>query len=117
MANCTCRHSEGAHKARAPRTCNLCSCQEFQDVALQPAAPEPLSPAAEKALAILSKNPAFQGLTPEHLHEMAKRGRRRLFMAGVDIINEGDPSDCIYVLAKGQVDIVRSAHTTSPMHL
>src|SRR5436305_1316592 len=93
VATCTCRHSVGAHKNGVGH-CTFCSCEKFHDKSEAPKPKsEPLSDRAVKALSILSANPGFKHVPEEHLTEMARFGRRRLFLANAVLMEQGEPSD------------------------
>src|SRR5579884_3152908 len=108
VETCVCRHSRTAHSLGKSHGCSFCSCTGFRDPsAVQPAPPEPLSEQTEKALAILGEHPEFRNVPRAHLNEIARWGKRRLFLAAQEIMLQGDPSDSLHILVKGSVKVER----------
>ncbi|HEU0169572.1 MAG TPA: cyclic nucleotide-binding domain-containing protein [Chloroflexota bacterium] len=105
---CVCRHSRTAHTLGKGHGCSFCSCPAFRDPSeTPPPPPEPLSEQAEKALAILADHAEFRNVAKTHLDEIARWGKRRLFLAGQDVMLQGDPSDSLHILVKGAVKVER----------
>src|SRR5581483_7089019 len=106
---CVCRHSIKAHSIGMAMACSFCSCKAFRDPSeLPPPPPQPLSERAEKALDILAHNPAFKHVAPSHLTEIARHGQRRLFLENAVLMEQGEPSDSIHIVVKGQVKVERT---------
>ena len=59
-------------------------------------------------LAALARTPVFESLPFEGLSGLAKEGRKRLFVAGSQIVRQGDPSDCMHIIVRGLVRVERS---------
>jgi len=114
---CVCRHSLTAHNVGPEKSCSFCSCAKFRDPADAPATPQPLSEQAEKALDILSKNPAFKHVPAQHLEDLAKLGQRRLYLDGYMLMEQGEPSSSLHVLVKGTVKIEREVPGKAPILL
>jgi CRP/FNR family transcriptional regulator, cyclic AMP receptor protein len=58
-------------------------------------------------LEILSTSPLMHGMGEEELKALLSTTERRLYEAGERIIEEGAPSDCLFILADGAVDVVK----------
>jgi glutaminase len=54
----------------------------------------------------LAEHPICRGLAPEQVEALAKRLAPMRFEAGELILKKGDPADCIYFLAAGEVSVV-----------
>jgi CRP-like cAMP-binding protein len=48
----------------------------------------------------------FAGLAPEQVERIAALGREAKYNAGDTIIHEGDPSDDLYIIGNGMVEVV-----------
>ena len=57
--------------------------------------------------AVLAEIPVFQNFDRAQLYELNGWLQRRDFEAGAVILKEGDPSLGLYVLAKGDVDVIK----------
>lgn len=55
--------------------------------------------------ALLRRIPLFSSLTPEALHTLAARMRRRRLPGGAPIVYRGDPAGALYVILAGQVKV------------
>jgi CRP/FNR family transcriptional regulator, cyclic AMP receptor protein len=66
------------------------------------------------ALHVLAANPAFRGVSPEHLLDISRRGRKRRFLAGTVIMEQGAESDHVHFLLKGSVKIERGVRGQEP---
>lgn len=58
-------------------------------------------------LAILRRNSLLATLPDEVLSELAVRAPEREFAAGTVIFRDGDPGLCMYVIAEGEVEIIK----------
>ncbi|MBV8083944.1 MAG: cyclic nucleotide-binding domain-containing protein [Chloroflexi bacterium] len=119
VETCVCHHSRTAHTIGKGRGCSFCSCVGFRDPSeLPPPPPEPLSEQAERALGILANHVEFSNVPKAHLDEIARWGKRRLFLTGQDIMVQGDPSDSLHILVKGAVKVERELpNTRQPLFL
>jgi CRP-like cAMP-binding protein len=54
----------------------------------------------------LAGHPICRGLGPEQVEALAKRLETLRFEAGELILRKGDPADCMYFLAAGEVSVV-----------
>jgi putative ABC transport system ATP-binding protein len=54
----------------------------------------------------LSRCPAFTGLTPTTLSELAEKMSRELYPAGATIIRQGEEGDKFYLIRRGSVDVI-----------
>jgi CRP-like cAMP-binding protein len=112
--NCLCGHSEAAHQRTPTGACAFCLCAAFspgsspQDEAKGP--PDEI----EAALAKLAGHPAFAPLDPALLDLLAKRGKRRTILRDTILMDKGDPSDRLYLLLRGEVDVSREARGAVP---
>ncbi|MHB8619161.1 MAG: cyclic nucleotide-binding domain-containing protein [Chloroflexota bacterium] len=117
MMYCVCKHSQSAHRGTTG-ACAFCKCEELRDPANLPLPPPaPLSDAALRALEILSNNPAFKTVPIEHLKAMAQFGRRRLFLEHAIVMEQGEPSDVLFILVKGAVSIDKKIGPNQTLHL
>ena len=57
---------------------------------------------------LLLRSPFLQPIPLTALPRLVRRGRKRIFPAGSKLMRQGDPSDCMYVLLTGRVQIERS---------
>jgi CRP/FNR family cyclic AMP-dependent transcriptional regulator len=62
-------------------------------------------------LAVLSGSPLFEMLSNQELEYVADLSRPRRFSAGQMIIEEGELGDSVYVVASGEVEVVRKDAT------
>jgi CRP/FNR family cyclic AMP-dependent transcriptional regulator len=53
----------------------------------------------------LQQSELFSGLTPEQVEQIAALGQEGAYNAGDVIIREGDPSDEIYIICSGMVEV------------
>jgi CRP/FNR family transcriptional regulator, cyclic AMP receptor protein len=108
---CACRHSYTAHVVGSSKGCSFCNCRQFVDTAEEApqAAPKPLSDQAKRALSVLAETAAFQHVSRDRLREIADLGRRRLFLTGTVMMHQGDDSDTLHIMVKGNVKIERQA--------
>src|SRR5262245_448866 len=65
-----------------------------------------LPPNLESAPLQLAEHPICRGLTPEQVEALAKRVEPMRFAAGELILRRGEPADCIYFLAAGEVSVL-----------
>ena len=54
---------------------------------------------------LLRRIELFAGLTPEQVGQIAALGREAVYNAGDVIIHEGDPSDDLYIIRNGMVEV------------
>ena len=71
---------------------------------------------AEK-LEVLRRSPLFEMLSEAELQVLAELSRARTFAAGDVVFREGDAGDALFVLAKGEVEVVASVAGTHPLAL
>lgn len=57
---------------------------------------------------MIEQVPLFSNLSPQAINELETITRRRSFPKGAVVINEGDVSDCLYILASGKAVALRS---------
>ncbi len=55
--------------------------------------------------ALLGRIPLFSSLTPDALHALAGRMRRRRLPGGAPVVYRGDPAGALYVIVSGQVKV------------
>jgi CRP-like cAMP-binding protein len=55
---------------------------------------------------VLRSSPLFEMLSPPELEVLAELSRPRRFAAGEVVLREGDQGDTLYVLARGEVEVV-----------
>lgn len=65
-------------------------------------------------LAVLSSSPLFEMLSNQELEYVAELSRPRRFAAGQVIFEEGELGDSLYVIASGEVEIVRRDASGEP---
>ena len=65
-------------------------------------------------LSVLSGSPLFEMLSNQELEGIADLARARRFAAGQAIIEEGELGDSIYVIASGEVEVLRRDASGSP---
>ena len=53
----------------------------------------------------LQQSELFSGLTPEQVEQIVALGREVIYNAGDDIIHEDDPSDEMYIICHGMVEV------------
>ncbi len=107
---CVCRHSYTAHVVGSSQGCSFCACQEFKDPAdavTEEKAAQPLSEAAEKGVEVMSKNATFKHVAPAHLRELARHGKRRLYLNKAVVMTQGSESTNLHILVKGRVSVDR----------
>jgi len=61
-------------------------------------------------LAILETSPLFVSLHPEELDMLAELSQERQLAAGEVIFNEGDVGDSLYVIVRGEVEVIRKGN-------
>ncbi len=71
-----------------------------------PPAPEPSTPAAEAARAIAPRTPLFSALDEFRLRLLIERVRFLRIDVGQTLFRRGDPADCLYVVAQGEVAVL-----------
>jgi len=54
---------------------------------------------------LLKRSELFAGLTPEQIEKVADLGREQTYSVGDAIIHEGHPSDEIYIICDGMVEV------------
>jgi len=59
------------------------------------------------ALEALGRNLAFSRVTPQHRRDLATHGRKRLFLAGTPLMEQGEHSTAAYLLLTGRVKVER----------
>nr|HID13339.1 cyclic nucleotide-binding domain-containing protein [Anaerolineae bacterium] len=57
---------------------------------------------------LLQRSELFSGLTPEQIEQIAALGQEVVYNAGDVIIHEGDPSDEMYIIRSGMVEVLVS---------
>lgn len=65
-------------------------------------------------VALLSGSPLFEMLSNQELEYVADLSRPRHFQAGATIFEEGELGDSLYVIASGEVEIVRRDASGAP---
>ncbi len=55
---------------------------------------------------VLERVPLFQGADPVFLHNLAMALRPAVYAAGDDVVRKGDAGDCMFVIARGRVDVL-----------
>jgi CRP/FNR family cyclic AMP-dependent transcriptional regulator len=58
-------------------------------------------------LEVLSKSPLFEMLSNQELDYVSELSRQRRFSAGQVIFDEGELGDSLYVIASGEVEVLR----------
>lgn len=58
-------------------------------------------------LEVLSSSPLMHGMGEEELGALLSTTERRIYESGDRIVEEGTPSDCLFILADGAVDVVK----------
>ena len=58
-------------------------------------------------LPILSASPLFEMLSPQELENVAELSRPRRYSVGQIIFEEGELGDSLYVIATGEVEVLR----------
>lgn len=76
-------------------------------------ASQPISEDALRAVDLLLGNDAFKDVRREYLLEFVREGQRKLFLDGAVLMQQGAPSDCLYVLLRGSVKIEREVDRTA----
>ena len=71
---------------------------------------------AEK-LEVLRRSPLFEMLSEAELQVLAELSRARTFAAGDVVFREGDAGDALFVLAKGEVEVVANGVGADPLPL
>jgi CRP-like cAMP-binding protein len=59
----------------------------------------------DEAHALLRAIPLFGVLEADALERLANALERRAFPEGTVVINEGDPGDCVYIVAEGELEV------------
>ena len=57
-------------------------------------------------LEVLSSSPLMHGMGEEELGSILSKMKRRIYEPGDSIVEEGRPSDCLFISADGVVDVV-----------
>jgi len=65
-------------------------------------------------LAILETSPLFVSLHPEELDMLAELSQERSFASGEVIFNEGDVGDSLFVIVRGEIEVVRKGEGGAP---
>jgi CRP-like cAMP-binding protein len=65
-------------------------------------------------LEVLRRSPLFEMLSEAELQVLAELSRARPFAAGEVVFREGDAGDALFVLAKGEVEVVTSGAGAHP---
>lgn len=60
-------------------------------------------------LEVLSASPLMHGMGEEELQALLSTAERRLYETGERIVEEGTPSDCLFILADGAVDVIKGS--------
>ncbi len=100
---CRCRHSLGAH--HGGKRCLFCGCVEFQVEEPVDPQPQPQGQTSATVLELVAQQPAFRNVDWNHLLEMARRGQPRGFRVRMPLIEEGDASDCIFLIMAGRAKV------------
>ncbi len=58
-------------------------------------------------LEVLSVSPLMHGMGEEELQALLSTAERRLYETGERIVEEGTPSDCLFILVEGVVDVTK----------
>ncbi|HLY67458.1 MAG TPA: Crp/Fnr family transcriptional regulator [Chloroflexota bacterium] len=98
-----------AHTTGPYKRCAFCSCPEFQAEPREVPRLEGVSDAVLAALELLAQNPAFAHVPVEHMADIARHGQKRLFLSDSVLMVEGEPSDLLFFLVKGQVRVEAAA--------
>jgi CRP-like cAMP-binding protein len=61
-------------------------------------------------LDVLRRSPLFEMLSQPELEVLAELSRQRRFAAGEVVFREGDAGDALFVLAKGEVEVLARGH-------
>ncbi|HYO53810.1 cyclic nucleotide-binding domain-containing protein [Archangium sp.] len=59
-------------------------------------------------LAVISSSPLFEMLSSTELAELAELAEQRRYAAGELVFEEGELGDSLYVIVRGEVEVVRS---------
>src|SRR3990172_2488820 len=59
-------------------------------------------------LSIMKQVELFRGMNEEQLARVGSLSRKEVFAVGAVICRQGDPGDNVYIISKGQVEIVVS---------
>jgi NTE family protein len=59
---------------------------------------------------LLARAPVFDGVSPDRLERLAARAHRLRLHAGSSLFEAGDPSDGLYVVAAGRLEVVDPEH-------
>jgi len=57
---------------------------------------------------LLQRSELFSGLTPKQVEQIAALGQEAVYNAGDVVIREGDPSDEMYIIRSGMVEVLVS---------
>lgn len=71
----------------------------------------PISLYSNRRAAILRRSPLFSDLDGEQLVELSRLTVERYLKAGQFIFTEGDPLECLYVVAEGRIKIVKHSRS------
>jgi CRP-like cAMP-binding protein len=69
-------------------------------------------PRADEPLALLRAIPLFAVLEPETVEALAAALERRSLPAGTVVIAQGDPGDCVYLVAAGELEVWHGGRPT-----
>jgi CRP/FNR family transcriptional regulator, cyclic AMP receptor protein len=58
-------------------------------------------------LAVVSSSPLFEMLSSAELAHLAELAERRRYTAGDVVFEEGELGDCLYLVARGEVEVTR----------
>ncbi|KJS65877.1 MAG: hypothetical protein JL50_13710 [Peptococcaceae bacterium BICA1-7] len=61
---------------------------------------------SEIIIKVLTSVPIFKDISPESIIKLAQLARLSQYDQGATIFREGDPGDCLYIIASGKVDIL-----------
>jgi CRP-like cAMP-binding protein len=107
---CVCHHSFTAHNVATGGRCAFCTCKQYRQPATAEVEVQPLSDDALRAVELLQRNEGFRDVRREFLTEFVREGRRKLFMDGAMLMQQGQASDCLYVLLRGTVKVEREVN-------
>lgn len=61
---------------------------------------------SEIIIKVLTSVPIFKDISPESIVKLAQLAKLKHYDPGATIFREGDPGDCLFVIASGKVDIL-----------
>ncbi|HEX9051743.1 MAG TPA: cyclic nucleotide-binding domain-containing protein [Anaeromyxobacter sp.] len=71
----------------------------------------------DEKLEVLRRSPLFEMLSEAELRVLAELSRARTFAAGEVVFGEGDAGDALFVLAKGEVEVLANGAGADPLAL